>query len=394
MIRAIRLGLAAVSAALMATAAAHAQSPAPSAEGRAYAIRAEVLDLVAAGRKAEARTRFDAAMAAGELGPSPALDLAMTALAVGDDDTALAAFARAQKTGSLPPAAALDAAYAAKRRGRDATALADFRLGLDAARDGQIELPPQTEAGLRRDYANLSRRFGVNGYLGYGEAGVANAVTPFRDARGVTQAGLEAYVRPFGYRNGAPVEVFARAFETLDAPAGDPEGGKTRQGWIGARWKPLSDQNVVLEASRMVRLGRLARNDWMARAAWSGGTSLDVAEPPGLQPMWSAYADVARIVDAHQTLAVAETRLGAVLRPHGDRNGLVVPFVGAAAGYDNTLARKGALGAGPGVQIRRWFNASDYAAPRSYLDLTAQYRVRLAGDRRAEGWFVTLGASF
>lgn len=381
----------AVAAACLA-ASAHAQTPSP--ESRAYVIRAEVLDLVAAGRKPEARARFDAALAAGELAASPELDLAMTALAVGDDATATDAFDRASGAGRLPPAAALDAAYAAKRQGRDATALADFRLGLDAARDGQIQLAPEAETGLRRDYANLSRRFGLNGYLGYGEAGVANAVTPFRDARGVTQAGLEAYARPFGYRNGAPVELFARAFETLDATDPDPRGGKTAQGWVGARWKPFSDQNVVLEGSRMVRLGRLARNDWMARAAWSGGTSLDVTEPAGVRPMWSAYADVARIVNAHQTLGAAEVHAGTVVRPKAAEGWLAVPFVGAALGYDNTLGREAALGAGPGVQVRRWFNPGAYAAPRSYLDLTVQYRVRLAGDRRAEGWFLTLGASF
>jgi hypothetical protein len=390
----VRLAALAVCASLGTAAAARAQAPAPTPENRAYAIRAEVLDLAAAGHEAQARVRFDAALAAGDLAASPDIDLAMTAVAVGDDETALAAFARAAGAGPLPPAAALDAAYAAKRRSRDAVALAYFRLGLDAAARGDLALAPAMETGVRRDYADLSRRVGLNGYLGYGEAGVASAVAPFRDARGVTQAGLEGYMRPFGYRNGAPVELFARAFQTLDAPAADPAGGETLQGWIGARWKPFTHQNLVLEASRMVRIGDRARNDWMARAAWSGGTGLDVGGPAGISPMWSAYADAARILDAGQTLAVAEARAGAVIRPRGAGGWLAIPFVGAAAGYDSALAREGSLGVGPGLQLRRWFNAGAYAAPRSYVDVTVQRRVSLAGDRRAGGWFVTLGAAF
>ncbi|WP_459040959.1 NfrA family protein [Stenotrophomonas sp. PSU-St19] len=49
------------------------------------------------------------------------------------------------------------------------------------------------------------------------------------------------------------------------------------------------------------------------------------------------------------------------------------------------------LGAGPGVGVRYWFREDHYNAPRSYLDLTVQYRIAIGGGdtQRAKGLFAT-----
>lgn len=54
------------------------------------------------------------------------------------------------------------------------------------------------------------------------------------------------------------------------------------------------------------------------------------------------------------------------------------------------------LGAGPGFNIRYWFREDHYNAPRSYLDLTTQYRFNLGGGAadRARGLFVNLTLSY
>ena len=68
---------------------------------------------------------------------------------------------------------------------------------------------------------------------------------------------------------------------------------------------------------------------------------------------------------------------------------VVFPHVFAGAEYasdqpgDNT-----SVGAGPGVSLRHWFREDVYHAPRSYWDVTVQYRARLSGDDRMRGLFV------
>ncbi|WP_374472177.1 tetratricopeptide repeat protein [Phenylobacterium sp.] len=376
-----------------AQAQAAAAELAPTAESRAYMIRGQVMSLVALERRAEARQVFDAALRAGALDASDPMDVAMVAVAVGDDATALAWFARAEAAGGLKGRAALDAAYAAKRLGRDEAAARYFRLGLARARAGEFALAPQAEMEIRRDVAAISRRWGFNGYVGYGGAGAA---APPTGGRGVAQAGGEAYWRAGGYRSGRTVEVFARAFETVASDRGDPTGGETLQGWLGVRHKPFESQNLVFEASRMIRLGRLSRDDWMLRAAYSAGEGLDLRLDEASWPMWSAYVDMAHLLDAGQTLGAGELRLGRSLRLSGGADGGLVlsPFLGAAAGYDDSLERPLALGWGPGLAGRYWMGGTPDQAPRSYVEMALQFRWRITGDDRADGLFATFNLAY
>jgi hypothetical protein len=160
-------------------------------------------------------------------------------------------------------------------------------------------------------------------------------------------------------------------------------------------WKPFRETNLVLETSRMIKLGSQARNDWMARAAYSAGQGLDLGPQVRSRPMWNLYGDVARIVDNRQTLGVVDARLGWARRVGTGVDGLVVaPFVGVNYAYDNSFARQSATGVGAGLVVRRWFRSTTYAAPRSYLEATLQARAKVAGDRRAEGVFASLAIAY
>ncbi|MCI1118829.1 hypothetical protein MOQ00_03840 [Stenotrophomonas maltophilia] len=57
----------------------------------------------------------------------------------------------------------------------------------------------------------------------------------------------------------------------------------------------------------------------------------------------------------------------------------------------NDTQRSWSLGAGPGVGVRYWFREDHYNTPRSYLDLTVQYRLAIGGGdtQRAKGLFAT-----
>jgi adsorption protein A len=71
-----------------------------------------------------------------------------------------------------------------------------------------------------------------------------------------------------------------------------------------------------------------------------------------------------------------------------DNRTVLYPHAVAALEYDSAAAQRTSAGAGPGVSLRHWFREDKYNAPRSYFDVTLQYRAHLSGDNRAKGLFI------
>ena len=359
---------------------------------RASALAAQLGLLVEVGRKEEARARFDEALTQGELTAMAAADVANIASRVGNDPIAHEFFDRASVTGGLKGAALLDAASTAARLSRNEEAIALLKAGIDANAEGLLPLEPQRLFEVRREVAEISRIWGAYASLTYGRLGAGPSVpfAPLSTGGNTLQAGAEVYWRPpvIGYRNGSVFEIFGRIFQTLYDDKGGPSGPETTQGGLGARWKPIGDLDFILEVSRMIALGHLAENDWLLRTSYSQshGTDLRVDVPSWFT--WQFYADLNYFIKKSQTLTGAELRIGQSLRldPISSR---VVFFAHAVlvAQYDNLLVTPGTLGAGAGVTSRLWFREDKYMAPMSHLDLTLQYRFRLAGDKRVEGVF-------
>lgn len=364
---------------------------APDAASRAFLARAHAAALVKLGRKDEARSAFDAALASGALKVSDALDLAYLAQSVGDDRTALAAFHQAEAEGALAGASTLDAAYAARRLGRDGDAIRFFKRGLDSDVSGQFELEPQARFDVRREVATLERRWTAIGVIGRGVGAVAPGAAGARPG-GAVQGGGEVFARLGGYRSGRPIVAFARAFQTLDVENDAAVGFDTTQAWLGLRWKPLAQSNLLLEGSRMVAIGDRARNDWMARLGWSADEGADLRVDRTAWPMWRVYVDIARIIEDEQTIALIELRAGRTFRVRG--RATLSPYAVVRADYDDSLAGSEALGAGLGLTWRAWVRETRYSAPSSYVEASLEYRARLSGDQRAEGVFVTLGFTY
>jgi tetratricopeptide (TPR) repeat protein len=358
---------------------------------RSAALRGELGELVSLGHIDEARVRFNEAYAAGQLRGVSSLDLAYLAGRVGERGLAYKLFQQADAEGALPSRALLDAAYAARGQFDNAAAENYFRRAIDAHHRGDIALSPQRLFEVRRDVATLTRTWGATASLIYGPVGVMPGAPIGIPSSGATlQAGTEFYWRPpgIGFRDGATFEVFGRAFTTLHDKTGGPTGADTTQGSFGARWKPLTDINLVLEAGRLFRIGKYARNDWQLRVAYSTGEGGDLRRDTDNWRYWQIYAEANRFLETPQTLASAEARFGHSFRVDAVSPNLVFsPFVAVGAAYDSTLATRAAYGAGPGVNLRYWFREDRYTAPMSFIDLSVQYRARLAGDRRAEGWF-------
>jgi tetratricopeptide (TPR) repeat protein len=366
---------------------------------RDLAIHAAIGLFVELNKKDEARQLFVGALRRGYLQTIRKVDLAYVASSIGDDRAALEYFDEAKAVEQPSPKAALDAAYTAKRQFENGKATAYFTDAINAQSRGLLSLDPQRLFDVRRENADLGRQWGINTSLFYGKAGAAlNPFTNIIPQDGYTsQIGTEFYYRPeaFGYHNGATFEFVARLFQTIYDQAGGKTGIDTTQGILGALWKPFADQNLVLEASKLTRLGKIARDDTLLRAAYSytQGTDLRVVEPGWWT--WQVSGEVDRYVENPQLVGIAEARMGRSFRLDAIGHNLVVfPHIVLAANYDDSYAVRDALGAGIGTSIRYWFGETQYIAPPSYLDLTVQYRARLAGAKRAEGLFAQAAINY
>ncbi len=375
-----------------------AQMPATSTQ-RDDAQRAQINTLLELKRKPEARVLFDQAIEQGRLGSMRDADLAYLAVAVGNDPVALKLFDRAHTTGQLPPRATIDAGYTAMRRFENQKAVHYLMEGIDAKADGRINIDDQKLFETRRTVSDLTREWGVNSSITYGKVG--SAPNPFLTITGpstyTSQLGTELYYRPpeFGNQNGALFELFGRLFETLYDQAGGPTGLRTTQGMVGARWKPFSEHNLVLEIDKLFALGDAARDDTLLRAAYSYtvGTDLRVLETNW--PTWYVYAEVDRFLEKTQLVGIAEGRFGRSFRLDPISKNLVFfPHVVLAASYDDSFANHQAYSAGAGGSLRYWFGETKYMAPPSYWELTLQYRFRVGGDKRAEGIFAQTSLNY
>ena len=359
----------------------------------------EINLLAEVGRKAEARQRFDAALATGASGDFAGTldtDVAYLAAKIGNDPQALAAFNRADTSGKLPNTAYQDAAYSALRSRQDAQAVAYFKRTIDDVGALKLRMEPQLLFDTRRAVADITREGGVIASLSYRGAVSGLGVTPGAVSDSL-QAGVEGYWRPWGYQNGQYVELFARAFQTLYSKGG-AKGGDTLQAAVGARFKPFTEQNLVGSFSRVFSPSG-GRNDWLAQLGYSldTGTDLRVDVPS----WWTTRisAELGRYLKAEQNYALAEFQAGRSYRvgdseAGGDGRWVIFPHVSLAADYDSTAADKTAMGIGPGVTARYWFREDVYNAPRSYIDWSMQYRARLGGAERGKGLFVNTTLSY
>jgi adsorption protein A len=343
---------------------------------------------LAAGQVDEAKQVAAALRGAGDaLPPQARLDLAYFSTRIGDDRAAREAFREADAAGGLPPTSLLDAGYTAMRARQDDEAVGYFRRAIDAAEGLQLKLEPQMVYDTRRAVSEISRKWGVLASLTSGNSGSAVpgfGATGAPAGRHVTQAGAELYYRPWGFRNGEFVELFARGFMTLRSETGGFEGSDSFQGALGVRWKPLSGHNAVLSLSRV--FGPEVEGDWLAQAAFSLDRGTDLRVDASNWWTTRAYAEFGRYLERGRNYAIGSAMLGRSYLVGGSGRTVVFPHAVLAADYSSVEATSTSVGAGPGVSVRHWFREDRYHAPRSYVDVTLQYRARVGGDDRIEGF--------
>lgn len=354
---------------------------APDPEQRAYLARAHVQTLVQSGRRDEGRSALRNAHESGILPGAAPLDFAYAAVSAGDDRLAVQGFITADRQTPLNGAQALDAAYAARRAGQDRAAAEWLEHGARTLPAEQ--LTPQRRHEIGRELQSLEHRVGGSLSVLTGPASSSTALLS-ADGETVTQAGGEVWTRLGGDNNGRPVQAFARAYQTLDADTG-PVGGESTQAWVGVRWKPFTETNLVVEASRMIALGDDARDDTMLRAAWSGDIGGDLRFDRDSWPSAHLYVDAARLLEGKQNFAVVDGLIGWTWVVSQSRRDLVSAGVGVRMDYDSARVEEATLAAGPRVAWRHWMGGDDLRAPGRYLDVSVGYYAPIGDSARSEG---------
>lgn len=361
-------------------------------------LSSEVDLLLQLGLRDEAAARFAQAVSEPELQQSADPNLAYLAVRVGDDRSALSIFNRARDQSRLPDTALRDGAYAASRLAENEQSIDYFKQAIAAAHEGRLSMTPQQQYETRREVADRDRSWGINTLLGYRGIALGAAGAQPGLYGDVAQLVSEVYWRPQKFGDGRFWELYGGAAQTVYSRHDVPTGGETTQGAVGVRAKPLSDHNLILAAERRVRIGSLSSNDWLLRMGYSGGMGTDLRVDVPSWNTFNMYAEVGRFIHRKQNYATFEAQAGRSFRMGGSDSRLVLfPHAVLGADYNSERTASGkqsSVGAGVGVSMRFWFREDRDHAPRSYLDLSLQYRARLAGDERGKGVFLRAALVF
>lgn len=361
-------------------------------------LSSEVDLLLQLGLRDEAAARFAQAVSEPELQQSADPNLAYLAVRVGDDRSALSIFNRARDQSRLPDTALRDGAYAASRLAENEQSIDYFKQAIAAAHEGRLAMTPQQQYETRREVADRDRSWGINTLLGYRGIALGAAGAQPGLYGDVAQLVSEVYWRPQKFGDGRFWELYGGAAQTVYSRHDVPTGGETTQGAVGVRAKPLSDHNLILAAERRVRIGSLSSNDWLLRMGYSGGMGTDLRVDVPSWNTFNMYAEVGRFIHRKQNYATFEAQAGRSFRMGGSDSRLVLfPHAVLGADYNSERTASGkqsSVGAGVGVSMRFWFREDRDHAPRSYLDLSLQYRARLAGDERGKGVFLRAALVF
>src|SRR5471032_1916218 len=356
--------------------------------------RIELINALTNDHQSAAATReAKATVRAGLLDGMPDLSAAYIAQRAGENGDAYRRFAQADAAGELPSRANADAAYAAAKAHENKDAAMYFERAIDAGitpADGDTAATPQQLLDMRSAHANVTRDWGFNVSTNYRSAGLQPgfASTPSPGIANNWQAGVEAYWRPFGSLDDRMFEVYTRGYENFGVRDGGPSGVSTLENVVGARVKPFASINTIFAFEHIFPIGSHVNNDWLARLAYSGGVGTERRID---KPSWwtvQMYAEGGCYLNAATCYATTNIEGGRSFRIDSISPKLTVfPYAVLGADYDSSIDHRVPAGAGVGMSTRYWMRDSAYDTPRSFVDLSVQYRWHITGDDRSRGLF-------
>lgn len=369
----------------------------------------------AIGQRRTARERLQQARDTGELESMSDLQIAYLSVQAGDDDSAHESFRKADAQTRLTPTATQDAAYNAMRVNDDEQAVTYFKRVIDSTNAGDLDLTPQQLFDTRRAVADVSRTWGLTNTTSYrGNSTSSGLSSAPSGGSGSTsndsvQNSTELSWRPLGYHNARFVELYGRVTDTLWSKNSDSDTGvDALQGAVGVRVKPFTSLNVMAAVERTFPLGSSnVDGDWLLRLGY--GSSIGTDLRVDTDSWWTSqlYAEAGHYVNASRNYFNSEWQVGRSYAIGGAGSRWVTfPHVVAAFDYDSKMNSETgadgidhtssgrAGGIGVGNNVRYWFREDAYNAPRSYVDFSLQYRVKVLGEDNAEGVFARLTYSY
>ena len=367
----------------------------------------------AIGQRRTARERLQQARDTGELESMSDLQIAYLSVQAGDDDGAHASFRQSDAVTPLTPTATQDAAYNAIRVNDDAQAVAYFKRVIDAQASGDLDMPAQQLFDTRRTVGDVSRRIGLTSTTSYrgnnSSSGLSSAPGSGSSSNDSLQNSTELSWRALGYHNARFVELYGRITDTLWSKNGDSDTGfDALQGAVGIRVKPFTSLNVMAAFERTFPLGSSdVDGDWLVRLGYGSSVGTDLRVDASSWWTSQFFAEAGHYINDSQDYFNSEWQVGRSYAIGGAGSRWVTfPHVVAAFDYDSkmnsgtdadgrTESSSGkAGGVGVGNNVRYWFREDAYNAPRSYVDFSLQYRVKVLGDDRAQGVFGRLTYSY
>ena len=367
----------------------------------------------AIGQRRTARERLQQARDTGELESMSELQIAYLSVQAGDDDAAHGSFRKADADTRLTPTATQDAAYTAMRVNDDEQAVSYFKRVIDAQGSGDLDMPAQQLFDTRRAVADVSRTWGLTSTTSYrgnsSSSGLSAAPTSGSTSNDNLQNSTELSWRPLGYRNARFVELYGRITDTLWSKNSDSDTGlDALQGAVGVRVKPFTALNVMAAVERTFPLGSSdVDGDWLVRLGYGSSVGTDLRVDTASWWTSQLFAEAGHYINDSRDYFNSEWQVGRSYAIGGTGSRWVsFPHVVAAFDYDSKMHSETAAdgstdsssgkagGLGVGNNVRYWFREDTYNAPRSYVDFSLQYRVKVVGDERAEGVFARLTYSY
>lgn len=203
-----------------------------------------------------------------------------------------------------------------------------------------------------------------------------------------SQGGFQVSFQPqkFGFLDERVFQAFTR-FLWSNKPDSIEIDGKSLQGGVGFRYKPLKSQNLYIGAGRLFKIGDNSINSWLLRATygWSSGTSW----VPN-KDYWNyslVYGDFGYFTKQPGTLAFyGELRQGISFKLG---NGFILtPHLIIDGRYQSTNpSDRSYFEGGGGISLKYLFNETRYETYRSRAELFVQYRAGIINA--ANGWVIT-----
>ena len=173
--------------------------------------------------------------------------------------------------------------------------------------------------------------------------------------------------------NKPEIKLFTRLMSSLDHNM-----IKSYQASLGVSLKPLKKHNFIVSFEKLFKIGQFARNDWMARAAYSFSHNMGYVNKPRMA--YSIYLDTALIgVKSKDISVTAIAAMGYVL-PYAI-NLMIRPEIKSIFTLSHDKYYKNHhYELSIGISGHFYFNESKYESYKSYISLAAHYNFKIMGN--------------